>query len=388
MSMPTTTRKLFEEDAYQTTFEAQVLTCAPAGDRWLVTLDQTCFYPEGGGQPFDLGTLGDGEVVEVHTRNGEILHTVTQPLAPGSRVQGQIDWARRFDLMQQHSGEHIVSGIIYRLLGLDNVGFHMGGDMITVDWNGEITPQRLAEIEAMANAVVWQNLPTSIAVPDPEELAQLEYRSKKALAWPVRIVTFPGVDICACCGTHVRRTGEVGLIKLLSVVKMRGGVRVEMLCGKRALEYCNRILQSNHRISTLLSAKAPETAEAVQRLYDQQQQTRARLAELEALHDQTLATQYQGKGNCLIFAQRSDTNALRRLAVAVMEECGGICAVFSPTPTGYAYCLGQKDGDVRALVKELNRSLNGRGGGKPHFAQGSVQTTRETLAAFFPDFLQ
>ncbi len=378
------TKKIYDTDAYQRQFTSRVLTCTPEKKQWRVTLEQTCFYPEGGGQPCDLGTLGGARVLDVQISDGVIYHTVDRPLEPGTVAAGEIDWPRRFDLMQQHSGEHIVSGIVHSLFGYDNVGFHMGADVITVDWNGILTREQLAEVELRANEIIWQNRETEITTPDRDALDTLEYRSKKALEWPVRIVTFPGADTCACCGTHVRRAGEIGLIKLLSVVRMREGVRVEMLSGRRAYQYCARIAEENHKTSRLLSAKEMGTAAYVQKLYEEHQQLKARYAALETAHNAALAEQYRGRGDCCLFAEGLDTNALRRLTVAVMESCGGLCAAFSPNQSGgFSYCIGQEGGDVRPLVKELNQVLHGRGGGKPHFAQGAVQATRREIETFF-----
>ncbi len=378
------TIRLYEQSAYQTTFTATVLHCTPKKSHWEIVLDQTCFYPEGGGQPSDRGTLGGAAVLDVQLVGDEVVHTTAAPLTEGTAVTGEVDWSRRFDLMQQHSGEHIVSGIIHRLYGYDNVGFHMGEDVVTVDWNGTLTRQQLVEVEQLANQVIWRNLPTEILIPPEEALEALDYRSKKALDWPVRIVTFPEADSCACCGTHVSRAGEIGLIRLLSVVRMRGGIRVEMLCGQRALAHTQALAEQNHAISTLLSAKELGTAAAVTRLYDEQQSLKARCATLETACHAALAEQYRNSGNCLLLLEEMDTNALRRLTVAVMEVCGGVCAAFSPRAAGgYAYCIGEKDGDVRTLVKQVNQQLQGRGGGKPHFAQGSIAADRETLTAFF-----
>lgn len=378
------TMKLYEKDAYQKTFTAQVQSCRQAGKNWEVILDRTCFYPEGGGQPGDHGTLGQAQVLDVQIRDGIIQHMADRPLEEGSAVSGEIDWSRRFDLMQQHSGEHILSGLVHRNFGYDNVGFHMGADVVTVDWNGLLTREDLAELETQANQVIWQNRETEIFVPSREELKTLDYRSKKELDWPVRIVRFPGADTCACCGTHVSRAGEIGLIKVLSVVRMRHGVRVEMLSGRRALEYCTRIQEENHKTSVLLSAKETQTAAYVQRLYDEHQALKARWGALETAHCASIAEQYRDRGDCLLFAEGLDTNSVRRLAAAVMETCGGKCAVFSRGQDGsYAWCLGEKNGDVRPLVKAMNQALHGRGGGKPNFAQGAAQARKQEIVAFF-----
>ena len=223
--------KLYEQDPFLTRFSATVEACSQGKKGYDVLLDQTAFYPEGGGQPYDLGTLGGVNVIEVHEREGRVVHTCDRPLEVGSRVEGEIDWQRRFDLMQHHSGEHIVSGIAHRKWGAENVGFHMGSDVITIDLSVVIDEDQLRELEREANAYIWEDHPISITYPSSGELAQLEYRSKKPIDGQVRIVSFPGADTCACCGTHVRTSGQVGMVKLLSVQKFREGVRIELVCG-------------------------------------------------------------------------------------------------------------------------------------------------------------
>ena len=261
--------KLYEAQPYLTHFSATVESCTQGKKGWDILLDQTAFYPEGGGQPYDTGTLGGVPVLEVHQREGRVVHTCAAPLEAGSQVEGQIDWPRRFDLMQHHSGEHIVSGIAHCLYGCDNVGFHMGSDVITIDLNVELTPEQVAQLEARANQYIWEDHPIAVTYPTPQELEVLEYRSKKALTGQVRIVSFPGADTCACCGTHVFSSGQVGLVKLLSCQKFRDGVRIELVCGKRALDYLSQVWEQNHQISNLLSAKTMQTSGAVRRLLDE-----------------------------------------------------------------------------------------------------------------------
>ncbi len=390
------TERLYYKDAYIKEFTATVLDCREFKDSFRIVLSESAFYPEGGGQPYDTGTLRDlhtdaaAEVLEVHEKDGELLHYTDAPLAVGAKVEGKIDWERRFDLMQQHSGEHIVSGIVHADYGYDNVGFHMGSETITIDFNGMLDEEDLQKIEAKANLAVWEDQPTHIFYPDPEELETLPYRSKKELTGRVRIVEFPGkgdnpyVDLCACCGTHVARAGEIGLVKLLSVEKFREGVRVEMLSGKRALDYLTMTEGQNHRISVLLSAKPGQTADAVQRTLDENFRLRGRMMELEEELFAQKAEQLAGAGDVLLFEEELDSDSLRKLAVAVMESCGGRCAVFSDNKDGsFKYAVGEKNGDLRALVKEMNRALDGRGGGKPFFAQGSVKRSEHEIREFF-----
>lgn len=383
------TEKLYEKDAYCREFSATVRECRERGSGYALVLDRTAFYPEGGGQPGDTGFLRTetGEswrVLDTHEKGGEVLHYTETPLAAGSRVYGSIDWERRFDLMQNHSGEHIVSGLIHEAFGYQNVGFHMGSDVLTIDLDGELSADDLQRIEYRANEAIWQNRATQIRVYDEEAVKALEYRSKKELHGQVRIVTFPGFDVCACCGTHVKQTGEIGLIKILSAEKFRGGTRVEMLCGQRAYRYTAEISAQNHRISVLLSAKPDATAAAVERLKESEAEALFRAGALESELFAGKARQLAGAGDVVLFEDRLSPESVRRLAVAVMETCGGRCAVFSGSEeAGYKYAVGKKDGDLRALVKEMNARLNGRGGGKPFFAQGSVSASREEIEEFF-----
>ncbi len=378
------TEKLYEQDAFLVKFEAKVLSCVLGKKGFSIVLDRTAFYPEGGGQPWDTGKLEDTKVLEVHSRDGEIVHTCDRPLDVGSPVTGVIDWDRRFDLMQQHSGEHIVSGLAHALWGCENVGFHMGTEVVTIDLSLPLDQDQLAQLEAEANKYIWLDVPVEITYPSREELEHIPYRSKKELTGQVRIVEFPGADCCACCGTHVRSAGQVGLVKLLSAQKFREGVRIELVCGNRAFRYLSGVMEQNARVSHLLSAKVFETGAAVERLLTENETLKARLACLEDARFTALAGQYAGAGDILLFEDGLSPDSLRRLCDAVLHSCGGRCACFSgDDSSGYKYTVGQAGGDLRNFVKQLNQSLSGRGGGKPDFVQGSVQADRQAIETFF-----
>ena len=385
------TEKLYEQDAFLVKFEANVLSCEKGKKGFDIVLDRTAFYPEGGGQPWDTGVLGTAgtqdkvKVLEVHSREGEIVHTCNHPLEPGTAVTGVIDWDRRFDLMQQHSGEHVVSGLAHALWGCENVGFHMGAEVVTIDFDRPLTEEQFATLEQTANWHLWQvNLPVNITYPSPQELERIRYRSKKELTGQVRIVEFPGADCCACCGTHVNYPAQVGLVKLLSMQKFREGVRIELVCGGRALQYLSRAMEQNAQVSHLLSAKVFETGAAVGRLLEENTALKSRLLSLEESRFTALAQRYAGAGDVVLFEEGLSSDSSRRLCDAVLHTCGGRCACFSGTDgAGYKYAIGQRDGDLRTFVKELNQALNGRGGGKPDFVQGSVQASRRDIQAFF-----
>ncbi len=379
------TEKLYYQDPFLKEFTAKVLSCQQGKSGWLVELDRTAFYPEGGGQPADHGTLNGVLVTDTREKDGVILHTCETELAVGEVVRGAIDWARRFDHMQQHSGEHIVSGIICGRYNCDNVGFHMGRDTVTIDFNAEIDPADLSEIEAKANAYIWGNQGIDIRFLSGQALEQAQYRSKKYIPGEVRLVAFPGADCCACCGTHVIHTGQVGLVKLLSCQKFREGVRIEMVCGERAVRYCTAVMEQNTVISRALSAKVFETAAAVERLQKELAEQKSRVAVLESADFQHKAQTLSAVGDVLLIEGNMSSDSVRRLCDAVLDTCGGRCAVFAGEGNEYKYAIGQRNGDLRALVKEMNAALNGRGGGKPDFAQGGVNATEHAIRKFFEE---
>lgn len=377
------TEKLFYQDAYLKETTAKVLECRKGKHGYEIVLDRTCFYPEGGGQPGDRGTLNGIPVTDTHEKDGMVLHYTDSPLEPGTEVTAVIDWARRFDLTQQHSGEHMVSGVVHRIYGYDNVGFHMGADMVTIDFSGELTEQQLREVETEVNQRIWLDDAVKCWYPSPEELKEIPYRSKKELTGKVRIAEFPGADICACCGTHVAHTGEIGLVKIVSVEKFHSGVRVEMLSGGRALRYLTAVQDQNRQVSQLLSAKVMETAKAVKNLADEAERLRQQVYAMENAQFAAKAEQLRGQGNVLVKMDGLSADGVRRAAIAIQETCGGRAAVFSgDEENGYKYAVGEPDGNLRDWVKELNGALQGRGGGKPGFVQGSVAAKWDEIVAF------
>ena len=380
------TEKLYYADPFLKEFTATVLDCQAGKNGYTVTLDRTAFYPEGGGQPADHGTLDGAAVTDVHEKNGVIFHNVDRAVEIGKTVSGFIDWARRFDHMQQHSGEHICSGLICGRYGCDNVGFHMGADIVTIDFNADIPWEVLLEIEGQANRYIQEDHPIDIQFHRGAELDAIDYRSKKPLEGDVRIVSFPGADCCACCGTHVLRSGQVGLVKFLSVQKFREGVRIELLCGQRALDYLSRTWEQAKTIGQHLSVKPVDAASAVERLEGELSTLKMRCAGLEEAVFAGIAAEQAGKGNALLFQPPMKPDSVRKLADAVSKTCGGLAAVFAGEGSHYAYALGRADGqDISAAVKALNGALHGRGGGRNGFAQGSVEAVQSAIEAFFKE---
>ncbi|MBQ3724539.1 MAG: alanyl-tRNA editing protein [Oscillospiraceae bacterium] len=377
------TIKLYYDDVTLREFDATVLSCAAAKNGWAVVLDRTTFYPEGGGQPCDRGTLGAVSVTDVHEKDGVITHTCDGPLPVGETVHGAIDWARRFDHMQQHSGEHIVSGLLCAAYGCDNVGFHLGEDTVIIDYNADIPWEGVLEIEKKANQYIWEDHPFEVLWPTAEELAALPYRSKKALTGAVRITSFPGADMCACCGTHVVRSGQVGLVKFLSCQKFREGVRLELLCGKRAMDYLAMNWDQNRAVGQALSVKPQATAAAVAKLQTELSALRQRVTALEEASFAARAEACRGRGDVLLVTEALQGDGVQRLCDAVSQVCGGRAAVFAGAEVAYRYALIHPGHDLSPLVKALNAALHGRGGGRDGFAQGSVAATEAEIRDFF-----
>lgn len=377
------TEKLYYGDPFLREFTGTVLECREENGQWVAVLDKTAFYPEGGGQPADHGHLGGVNVTDVREKDGRILHYCDGFVETGAEVQGTIDWERRFDFMQQHSGEHIVSGIIYRQFQCDNVGFHIGHQLVTIDFNAELSTQDMKLVENLANRYIWEDHRCTVEYPSPDRLEEMAYRSKKALSGQVRIVTWPGADCCACCGTHVRSSGQVGVVKLISCQRFREGVRIEMAAGGRALAWIAAVAEQNTAVSQLLSAKPNATAAAVERLQGELYGLRGRVAALEERDFARTAERYAGAGDALLIEPSMSPDSLRRLCGMVQERVGGRCAVFAGRDGAYQYAISLPGGDLRPLVKALNAALHGRGGGKPEFVQGSVQAEEQAVRDFF-----
>ncbi len=375
------TEKLFYQDSHKSEFDAEVLDCEKTEDGYAVILDRTVFFPEGGGQYADPGTLNEEEVLDVQEKDGVIRHMTRRPLNAGTKVHGRINWEERFERMQQHTGEHIISGLVHKKFGYDNVGFHLGADYCTMDFNGPITPEQLREIEWEANKAVFENLDIQILYPSKEELRDLDYRSKIEIEGQVRIVHIPGYDMCACCAPHLSKTGEIGLIKLVNMDHYKGGERIYMLCGYRALrDY--RIKEENvKKISSLLCVKEYEAAEAVEHLKEDQKRLKDQLTSVQQkmLRYRALEIEIDGPVT-VVFDESLTGNAPREMMNLLLDRGASVCAVFAGSDDrGYRYVIGSRTEDVRHLGKRLNERFCGRGGGKPEMVQGSLSGTEEEL---------
>ena len=379
-----TTEKLFERDSHLREFSARVLDCRREGDVWAVILDRTAFFPEGGGQAGDRGELEGVRVLDTQIRAGEILHMTDGPLAAGQPAAGRLDWDLRFRRMQDHSGEHIISGLVYQRYGYQNVGFHLGDGEVTLDFSGELTGPQLEELELLANRAVTDNLPVRTWYPGPAALKRISYRSKLDLTENVRLVRIPGIDTCACCAPHVKRTGEIGLIKILDFMRHRGGVRIHILCGMDALADYGARYRATKEISGLLSAKQLETPGAVRRTLEELETAKRQLGEerLRGALEKAAALE-PTEGNLCLFFPELDMRALRELVNGGMEKCGGICAAFTGGDGDWRFIIGSRHVDLRQASKTILAGIRGRGGGSPEMIQGSAAGSREEIEAWF-----
>ncbi len=377
------TEKLYETDSYCSRFIATVLACYSHGNGYAVRLSCTAFFPEGGGQAADTGALDGIPVTDVQIVDGEIWHYTAAPLTVGAEVEGNLNWETRFSRMQHHTAEHIVCGIAHRWHGLENVGFHLGSEDVTLDLDGELTREQIDAIEQEANRIVWANVAVTASVPAAAELASITYRSKKELDGDVRLVTIDGVDCCACCAPHVARTGEIGLIKLLDFIRYKGGVRIHLLCGAAALaDYRLRYAQCA-AISAKLSVKQSDLIDGMDRLIAEKDGYKQALREANRnLADAMVASVEPTDAPVYLIGLDWDTDTLRRIVNGLTARCRGLCAAYSGVGGAYTYVLGGTD-SLKEAVVEMNAALSGRGGGDHRQMQGRVQATAEEIAAYW-----
>ena len=392
-------KKLYYEDVHMTEFEAAVTECTYDEKKkiYKIVFDQTAFFPEEGGQVADKGTItfaaGGGfepstlPLLDAHIKNDIIYHYVEAEIPVGTKVRGKVDWAQRFDFMQQHSGEHVISGLVNQQYGYDNVGFHLGLQEVTLDFNGVLTLEQLREIEVQANEAIWKNLPIHIAFPSSEELASLSYRSKLELTENVRIVTIPGYDICACCAPHVDTTGQIGMIKITNVQSHRGGIRVNILCGGRALQDYTVKQNNAAAISASLSVKQDLIADGVERLKEENFKQKEVVNRLQANVLKNLAMSLptpEESANAILFVEPMDDIAIRNLINDLVPKYSGYVGVFWGNDTdGYRYIVGSTARDCRELATILRERFGAKGGGKAPMIQGNVVAKEEQLRAIF-----
>ena len=386
------TEKLFYEDSYIKEFQARVLSCRERNGGYQAVLTRTAFFPEGGGQSADTGFLYTKEGVEirvtdVHEKDGIVYHYISQPVQEGTEVRGKLDFQERFSKMQQHTGEHILSGLVNRHFGYRNVGFHLGTQEVTMDYDGVLTEEDLRQIEYEANEAVAENIPVKVLYPSKEELKNIIYRSKIEIEGQIRIVQIPGYDSCACCAPHVKETGSVGLIKIVGAVHYKGGMRVSILCGFRALEDYRMKERNVTEISNLLSAKQEDTAQAVehlgQELNRQKEKNKALQERYVALCLENIRKNKEPEENIFLFEEELDPGARRDFVNKGMEMTRGLAGVFVGTDdSGYQYVLGSRRPDIQETGKKLNARFQGKGGGRPPMIQGSLKGNEQEIREF------
>lgn len=382
------TIKLYDNDSHEKEFTALVQSCTKSGDFFKVELDRTAFFPEGGGQCGDTGVLVyDGKTVEVYDTQIEdtiVYHFTKEEIPVGTDVRGMIDWDKRFSNMQSHSAEHIISGIIHSTFGFDNIGFHLGDEDVTCDYNGTFTKEQIKDIEKRANDVIFSNLPIIAEYPEPERLATIDYRSKLDLQSDVRIVTIPSVDCCACCAPHVSFTGEIGLVKIIFTEKSHGGVRLHLRAGRKALADYDEKQENILRIMDLLSARQYETADAVSALQKTNSNLTYELGKASrALAQAKLDAYDKVSGNLVIFLPNADTEALRALANGGRDKCAGVCVALTNCEDGYRYMITSHNIPLRTVSRDFNTCLCGRGGGKDDMIQGVFAAELPVIEDFF-----
>ena len=373
------TVKLYDEHPYDTTFHATIQDIQYDKNTTLI-LDQTLFFPEEGGQCADSGTIDGYEIIDVQISKGIIKHILKGhvELEIGNEIQGEIDWDLRFSNMQNHSGEHIFSGIVHREYGYDNVGFHLGKDVVSVDFNGPIDEVSLRRIEKEVNQVIYENRVIRAYYPSEEELASLNYRSKKEVDAPLRIVEIENCDVCACCAPHVRRSGEVGLFKVVHMMNYKGGVRIFILCGQRALDYVLELDDNMNAIYHMLSANNSSVVKYVKQLIDTNNALKQEVFNLNKKEVQRLVEE-ANENHRYFFIEDLDKNLQREMVNSLAQRLEGYVGVFvGSNQMGYRFILASRNNDTTKLFDVL-KSHGAKGGGNALMVQGYMKTSQDTI---------
>ncbi|MBO5248544.1 MAG: alanyl-tRNA editing protein [Clostridia bacterium] len=382
------TERLYDTDAYRSTFSATVLECTATKRGYDVVLDQTAFFPEGGGQYGDGGWIGQARVVDTQIRNGVIYHSTQAPVPSGAMIECRIDWDERFRRMQNHSGEHVISGIVHRLFGYENVGFHLSHREMTMDYSGELTWDDVKNLEALANRAVWENREIVCRYPTEEELSRMEYRSKKELTEAVRIVAVDGIDVCACCAPHVNRTGEIGGVFIVDAIRWKGGTRLTVRCGCDAYEEYRGLREDERSLSALFSAPRGQifpAAEKLQKEYTDLRRQYDRLRKENALI-QLESLPFQ-EGNLCFVLSESDGDSQRAVALEGLKKCTGVFVCLAGNDAqGYRYVIASSRAGLALRANQINGALQGRGGGKDPMIQGSFSASKQAIFDYFKEF--
>lgn len=382
------TQKLYDTDSYLSEFTCKVISLYSDEQYIYIETDRTAFFPEGGGQTSDIGTLGGINVENVQIIDGKILHYVensdenAEKLKNSTLLEGKIDMKKRFSDMQQHTGEHIFSGIVHSLYGYNNVGFHLGKEMVTLDFDGVLEEGDICKVENLVNKAIWDNLEIQVFFPTKQELSSLSYRSKIEIEGQVRIVEIPGIDVCACCAPHVKRTGEIGIVRVVAFERYKGGTRVSILCGERALLDIRHKTGQNKLVSNLTASKQDETAAAVERLKNENEKLKYDIVGLTRELLSLKAEAIEPKEKIIVFDEKLTGKLLQDFAISLMDKAGKFAACFCGENGTYRYCIVSRSENLQPLAKQLNSAFSGRGGGKPEIIQGSLQGSQSEIEDF------
>ena len=377
------TEKLYYEDAYTSEFYGKVISSVKSPAGYDVVLDKTAFFPEEGGQYSDTGKLGNASVTRVYEENGIIHHICDKDLAVESMVFGSIDFFERYEKMQCHSAEHILSGLFYKHHGLSNVGFHLGEKDVTMDISAPLSREEIDKIEREANEIVYKNVEITSYFPKSEEISSLTYRSKLDIKENLRIVYIGDYDACACCAPHVKRSGEIGVIKILDAVKMRGGMRLNILAGRRAFSYFDMLYKNTQAMSELLSAPKTEVLPALENLYFSHQNIKKEYADFRYQALLSQATFDKNHENPVIYLPNASPEEMRALANELSADTCGYLVLISGENGNLKYVISAKNADMKEEIKKINSALSGRGGGKGNMAQGVFLESLENVSAYF-----
>lgn len=367
--------KLYEINPYLRSFDAEVLERTTIKNKPAVVLSQTAFYPLGGGQEPDHGTLNGIEVIDVIEKEDKIYHILASELT-SNEVSGEIDWARRYDHMQQHSGEHILSGLVLQRLGLNNVGFHIGEDMMRVDYDEFIDWPVLLELERDTNQVIAQNL---TIVSDIYQAGDEDFRFKKVITGEIRVVDVPGVDRCACCGTHVFSTAEVGILKIVEAEKYKGGVRLGIVCGQRAVDYFQRLLDQTKELMYITSSQTFGITPALEKKYREALEKDKQLADMERRLVDLISQSFDEQSDPIVLFEHLGSKATSNLAAELAEKAPFVAIFYPVDDTSFRFYLHSKEGDMATLAKQLLQAFPGKGGGRGQTSQGSLQATSSQI---------
>lgn len=382
------TQKLYDADSYLTEFDCKVTSLYSDNDYIYIETDRTAFFPEGGGQTSDIGELAGVHVKNVQLIDGKIIHFVknseenAEKFKNCDHICGKVDFKKRFSDMQQHSGEHIFSGIVNSLYGYNNVGFHLGSEIVTLDFDGELNEDDICKVEHLINKAIWDNREIKILFPTKQELKDIKYRSKIEIEGQVRIVEIDGIDVCACCAPHVKMTGEIGLVRVVNFERYKGGTRVSILCGERALFDLRHKLKQNRLVSNLTSSKQDETAAAVERLKNENEKLKYDIVgltrELLTLKSESI----KERDKIIIFDEKLQGKLLQDFAISLMDKCESFAACFCGENGSFRYCVVSSKVNLQPLAKALNAAFSGRGGGKPQIVQGSINGSEDEISEF------